>query len=57
MRPGAENAAELPRGQRRKIWSFAYQIEEVPPGVIDSGGTCVVALDDDTGICGHYFGL
>src|SRR5438105_15013123 len=52
MRPGAENAAELPRGQRRKIWSLAYLVEEVPAGVIDSAGPGVVALEDATGMCG-----
>jgi hypothetical protein len=51
MRPGQIGDSDFPRGLRRKVWSFAFVLEEVPPGVIQSGGGCVVFVDDETRIC------
>jgi hypothetical protein len=48
---------DLPSGLRAKVWSFAFTGAEEPPGVIVSGGGCVVDVDDETGICRYIGGL
>ncbi len=43
----------FPSGQRREIWYFQFALEPPPePNVVVSGGTYVVCVDGETGLCG-----
>ena len=57
MRPGSLSEPDLPKGPRNKVWSFAFQFEEYPPEVVVSGNSCVVSVDDETGLCSYWVSL
>jgi hypothetical protein len=52
------NSTGFPKGHSRKVWYFTFALEEPPPpNVIVSGGDYCAVVDDETGICGHFFTL